>query len=70
MVLANLAGEVLSDLYRDHHDPWRDLPFYERHMGFIPPEPLRWVGYQIFTRLTGRSPRVYEADRAALGNGT
>jgi gamma-glutamylputrescine oxidase len=63
VVLANLAGEVLCDLYRDHHEPWRDLPFYDRPMGFIPPEPLRWVGYQVFTRLTGRSPRVYETDR-------
>lgn len=63
VVLANLAGEVLCDLYRDHPEPWRDLPFYERNTGYIPPEPLRWTGYQIFTRLTGRSPRVYETDR-------
>jgi gamma-glutamylputrescine oxidase len=70
VVLANLAGEVLCDLYRDHHEPWADLPFYGRGLGFIPPEPFRWVGYQVFTRLTGRSPRVYETDRAPLGRGT
>jgi gamma-glutamylputrescine oxidase len=70
VVLANLAGEVLCDLYRDHHEPWRDLPFYGRAQGYIPPEPFRWVGYQVFTRLTGRSPRVYETDRAPLGGGT
>ena len=23
----------------------------------IPPEPVRWAGYQVYTRLTGRSPR-------------
>jgi gamma-glutamylputrescine oxidase len=64
IVLANLAGEVLADLYDDHHEPWKDLPFWFRPIaGMIPPEPLRWLGYQAFTRLTGRSPRRYEADR-------
>ncbi|MBA2320976.1 MAG: FAD-dependent oxidoreductase [Deltaproteobacteria bacterium] len=63
VVLANLAGEVLCDLYSDHHEPWKDLPFYFRRIdGLIPPEPLRWLGYQVFTRLTGRSPRRSEAD--------
>jgi glycine/D-amino acid oxidase-like deaminating enzyme len=63
VVLANLAGRVLCDLYSDHPEPWRDLPFYQRPLGGIPPEPFRWMGYQIFTSLTGRSPRRYEADR-------
>jgi glycine/D-amino acid oxidase-like deaminating enzyme len=62
VVLANLAGRVLADLYDDHHEPWRDLPFYQRQPPWMPPEPLRWVGYQVFTRLTGRSPRRNEAD--------
>lgn len=60
VTLANLAGRVLCDLYSDHHEPWRDLPFYQRNMAYIPPEPFRWVGYQLFTRLTGRSPRKVE----------
>jgi gamma-glutamylputrescine oxidase len=62
VVLGNLAGRVLCDLYSDHHEPWRELPFYQRRLGGIPGEPFRWVGYQGFTRLTGRSPRRYEAD--------
>lgn len=62
VVLANLAGQVLCDLYSDHPEPWRDLPFYERPLTGIPGEPLRWMGYQMYTRLTGRSPRRYEAD--------
>jgi gamma-glutamylputrescine oxidase len=61
VALANLAGKVLCDLYSDHHEPWRDLPFYCRRIGGIPPEPLRWVGYHVFTALTGRSPRKKEA---------
>ncbi len=61
VVLANLAGKVLTDLYSDHPEPWRDLPFYQARIGGIPPEPLRWLGYHAFTALTGRSPRRTEA---------
>ncbi len=63
VVLANLAGKVLCDFYSDHHDPWLTMPFYQRPLGGIPGEPLRWMGYKIFTAFTGRSPRKYEADR-------
>ena len=59
VVLANLAGQVLCDLYADNPEPWRDLPFFQRALGGIPGEPLRWLGYQVFTKLTGRSPRKY-----------
>jgi glycine/D-amino acid oxidase-like deaminating enzyme len=57
VALALLAGRVLADLYDGHHDPWRALPFYQKRLLPIPPEPLRWLGYQAYTRLTGRSPR-------------
>jgi glycine/D-amino acid oxidase-like deaminating enzyme len=57
LALALLAGRVLADLYDDHPEPWRALPFYQRRMLPMPPEPLRWLGYQVYTRLTGRSPR-------------
>ncbi len=56
VVLANLAGEVLADLYADHHEPWRDAAFYGKRPTGIPPEPFRWVGYHAYTRATGRSP--------------
>ena len=57
LALAALAGRVLCDLHAGEHDAWRDLPFYQRRLAPIPAEPLRWIGYQIYTRLTGRSPR-------------
>jgi glycine/D-amino acid oxidase-like deaminating enzyme len=60
VVLANLAGQVLCDLYSDHHEPWRDLPFYQRPLGGIPPDPCRWAGYHAYTAVTGRSPRRSE----------
>ncbi len=57
VALAMLAGRVLCDLYGGDHDAWRDLPFYQKSLPRLPPEPLRWLGYQLYTRLTGRSPR-------------
>ncbi len=57
VALALLAGRVLADLYEGNHDAWRDLPFYQKRLLPIPPEPLRWLGYQAYTRLTGKSPR-------------
>lgn len=58
VTLANLAGEFLADLYGGDDSRWQGLPFYQNRYPPIPPEPFRWLGYQAFTRLTGRSPRV------------
>jgi gamma-glutamylputrescine oxidase len=58
VTLANLAGEFIADLYAGDDSRWRGLPFYQGGYGPIPPEPFRWIGYQLFTRLTGQSPRA------------
>jgi gamma-glutamylputrescine oxidase len=58
VTLGNLAGEILRDLYAGEDERWRDLPFIQRRYPPIPPEPFRWIGYQLFTRLTGQSPRA------------
>jgi len=58
VTLANLAGEILCDLYSGDDVRWRDLPFIQGGYHRIPPEPFRWIGYHLFTRLTGRSPRL------------
>lgn len=55
---ANLAGKVLTDIYSGDDEEWRDFPFYQADFSPIPLEPFRWMGYQMFTRLTGRSPRL------------
>jgi glycine/D-amino acid oxidase-like deaminating enzyme len=57
VALALLAGRVLCDLYEGNHEAWRDLPFYQKRLPPLPPEPLRWLGYHAYTRMTGRSPR-------------
>jgi len=58
VTLANLAGRVLTDIYAGSDERWRPLPFYERNLRYIPPEPFRFLGYHLYTRLTGRSPRA------------
>jgi glycine/D-amino acid oxidase-like deaminating enzyme len=57
VTLANLAGRVLSDLYSGSDERWRGQPFYMGPMAWMPPEPFRWVGYHVVTRITGKSPR-------------
>jgi gamma-glutamylputrescine oxidase len=58
VTLGNLAGQILADLYAGDDGRWRDLPFIQSDYPPIPPEPFRWIGYQLFTRLTGQSPRA------------
>ena len=57
VTLANLAGEVLTDVFSGVATRWEGLPFYQQRLLFVPPEPLRWLGYHAYTSLTGRSPR-------------
>ncbi|MEM7335271.1 MAG: FAD-dependent oxidoreductase [Chloroflexota bacterium] len=54
---ANMAGRVLTDLYSKSEEYWRGMPFVNGDFAPIPLEPFRWMGYQMMTRLTGRSPR-------------
>ncbi len=54
---ANMAGQVLTDLYSNHHQRWQGMPFINADFAPVPLEPFRWLGYQMMTRLTGRSPR-------------
>jgi glycine/D-amino acid oxidase-like deaminating enzyme len=60
VTLANLAGRVITDIYSGCGERWEDLPFYGRKLRYIPPEPFRFLGYHLYTKLTGRSPRVAE----------
>lgn len=52
--LANLAGQVLTDLYSGDDQQWRGLPFYQpRHIP-LPPDPLRCLGTRLVVRLLPR----------------
>jgi glycine/D-amino acid oxidase-like deaminating enzyme len=57
VTLANLAGRILSDAYAGEAEAWSDLPCFDRQPPPMPPEPLTWLGYTVWTKLTGRSPR-------------
>jgi hypothetical protein len=57
VALALLAGRVLADLYAGNHEAWREQPFYQKRLTPFPPEPIRWLGYHVITRLTWKSPR-------------
>jgi len=64
ITLANLAGRVLTDLYSGDAERWSALPFLQQRLTYIPPEPFRWIGYQFYTKLTGRSPKQTLPDSA------
>ena len=57
ITLSNLAGRVLSDLYAGDDTEWKDLPFFSQRLLYIPPEPFRWIGYHVYSALTGKSPK-------------
>lgn len=57
VTMANVAGRVLADVLAGEGERWKDAPFFNRRLGYIPPEPFRWLGYHAFTSVTGRSPR-------------
>jgi glycine/D-amino acid oxidase-like deaminating enzyme len=57
VALGLLAGRVLADLFAGNHEAWRDQPFYQKRLTPFPPEPFLWLGYQVITRVTGKSPR-------------
>lgn len=58
VTLGNLAGRVIADIYSGDDAQWRQHEWYNGNFAPIPLEPLRTIGYQLFTRLTGRSPRA------------
>lgn len=57
VTLSNLAGRVIADMYLGQAERWHGQPFFEQRLLYVPPEPLRWIGYHAVTALTGKSPR-------------
>jgi len=41
--LAHLSGKIVADLYADNPGPWQDLPFVNRTLKRLPPEPIRYM---------------------------
>lgn len=57
VVLANLAGRILTDMFSGDDQPWRILPIVQPSPAPIPPEPLRWLGAQLYMGIVGSSRR-------------
>jgi glycine/D-amino acid oxidase-like deaminating enzyme len=55
VVLSNLAGRVISDLYHGDHEQWKALPFHNRRLEWVPPEPM--LGNQHLFDVLRRLPR-------------
>jgi len=52
-----MGGQILSSMLLDQDNAWTRSPLTKGPLGQFPPEPIRWLGYQAYTRATGRSPR-------------
>jgi glycine/D-amino acid oxidase-like deaminating enzyme len=70
-----LAGQILSSLALDRDDEWTALPFVERSVPRLPPEPLKWLGGSTVRRAVlaceqaderGAPPPVWAPPLAAL----
>lgn len=57
VVLANLAGRILTDMFSGDDQAWRGLPIVQPFLLPVPPEPLRWLGATLYMNLLSRGKR-------------
>jgi gamma-glutamylputrescine oxidase len=46
VTMSFLFGKIIADLIAGQGEKWKDMPFLNYRLPYIPPEPLRWVGMQ------------------------
>jgi len=54
--LTSVFGRIIADLESGHDEPWKEYPFVNAHLPYIPNEPFRWLGVQAglaWYRITG-----------------
>jgi gamma-glutamylputrescine oxidase len=44
--LTSLFGRIIADLEAGHEQQWKDLPFVNHSLPYVPNEPFRWLGAQ------------------------
>ena len=44
--MTSLFGRIIADLERGAGDAWKDLPFVNHRLFYLPNEPFRWLGAQ------------------------
>jgi hypothetical protein len=41
--LTSIFGRIIADLETGRAEKWKDYPFYNAHLYYVPNEPFRWV---------------------------
>jgi gamma-glutamylputrescine oxidase len=44
--LTSVFGRIIADLEAGRDEPWKQYPFVNNHLEYIPNEPFRWLGAQ------------------------
>jgi gamma-glutamylputrescine oxidase len=44
--MTSLFGRIIADLERGAEETWKDFPFVNRRLFYLPNEPFRWLGAQ------------------------
>jgi glycine/D-amino acid oxidase-like deaminating enzyme len=44
--LTSLFGRIIADLERGAGDSWKEFPFVNQTLPYLPNEPFRWLGVQ------------------------
>jgi gamma-glutamylputrescine oxidase len=44
--LTSIFGRIIADLERGAGEPWKDFPFVNHRLIYLPNEPFRWLGAQ------------------------
>ncbi len=51
ITMSFLFGKIIADMLAGDAEKWKDMPFLNRQLPYIPPEPLRWAGMQGYKTL-------------------
>lgn len=44
--LTSVFGRIIADLEAGRDEPWKQYPFVNNHLEYVPNEPFRWLGAQ------------------------
>jgi gamma-glutamylputrescine oxidase len=44
--LTSIFGRIIADLEAGREEPWKQYPFFNGSLDYVPNEPFRWLGAQ------------------------
>jgi len=59
VTLANLGGKVMADLYCGNTAKWQDLSFVNAQSKRFPPDPIKYVGFNLYWKVFKKIPRFF-----------